>query len=260
MEMRKEIKIYLLAIMSIIITFMIIAISVNNKLYSLIPNDENLSDMIIMGNFTETDYDSIEEKNGIKNVSFQELLHSSTLVVKVEASDERELQYNTVLTKVKILDVYFGDKSLIDNNIYIYEPIVINPYKYNKFIMFYEGYVLMKPKKEYYLFLFKESQPQGYIYKGKRNDIYKLTKRNYGKYSCESCNIKCEYEQDFTKESLDYSYPEYSEMMRYDLVVFTSDLTSPYFDENNTVNHPVAQEYQALWKEVKSFTESNHTV
>jgi hypothetical protein len=250
--MKREIKIYVLAILVVTIAFSVAAVSVNHKVYTFIPNDENLSNMTVSGNISETMYDSMEEKNGAKGISLQRVLDESTLIVKVEAKDEREMRYFTVLTKVTVLDVYTGDKGLKGRDIYIYEPIVVNVYKNNEFIILYEGYVLMKPGKTYYLFLSPDTQPQGFVYSDRRLHSYKLTERHYGKYPIETCDIKCEFEQDPDKEMHDYEKPRYREIMPYDLVVFASDPSIDYEDLDNALNHPVAREYLALWKEVKS--------
>ncbi|MBO8170240.1 MAG: hypothetical protein H0Z35_13855 [Thermoanaerobacteraceae bacterium] len=92
--------------------------------------------------------------------SFQQLKKEAEYVLKIKKIGESKYQYQTVLSKVQVINVYKGDQSLVGKYIYIYEPSFFD-FK-NKFYFVTGGYNIMLSNKEYIVFLNKRKFPEGY--------------------------------------------------------------------------------------------------
>lgn len=113
--------------------------------------------------------------------SFSELQDKSDLIVKVIPTDDRKVLFGTMLSRMKVLDVYKGKDITAGDNLYVYEPCDIQCGKYELYIS-YDGYIFMHEAREYVLFLKKLNAPEGYRYRGKEKISYVLTSMAFGKY------------------------------------------------------------------------------
>lgn len=113
--------------------------------------------------------------------SFSELQDKSDLIVKVIPTDDRKVLFGTMLSRMKVLDVYKGKDITAGDNLYVYEPCDIQCGKYELYIS-YDGYIFMHKAREYVLFLKKLNVPEGYRYRGKEKISYVLISMTFGKY------------------------------------------------------------------------------
>lgn len=134
--------------------------------------------------YTSDYYDTgVEQYFQTDGVTMKDLYDSSDLVVKVRATSERKAKYESMLTKVKVLDVYKGDNALLDQDIYVYE--------HTNLLYTDEGFKLdismqcnlMQVDREYYLLLEFFKQPEGYKYDSVSSRTYLLHNICYGKFS-----------------------------------------------------------------------------
>lgn len=125
-----------------------------------------------------------------QNRSMQELYDSCDLAVKVTALDEREAKYESILTSVKVDEVYKGDAALKDKKIYVYEYAMIFMFDNEYVIDTYGGtYNIMNPGDQYYLLLDFNDMPEGYEYSAKDKSTYLISNLYYGKFSCEDASL-----------------------------------------------------------------------
>ena len=126
---------------------------------------------------------ALGEQYGQEDInSFSELQDKSDLIVKVIPTDDRKVLFaRTILSRVKVLDVYKGKDITAGDNLYIYEPCNI---QFGKAELYdsYDGYIFMHKAREYVLFLKKLNVPEGYRYRGKEKISYVLTSMAFGKY------------------------------------------------------------------------------
>lgn len=115
--------------------------------------------------------------NNINGLS--QLKEKSDVIVKVRATDDRQMISQTILSKVEILDVYKGANLKEGDAIYIYEP---NYFINNSYTAMY-GYNLLVNNNEYVFFLKKLKVPDGYKYKGKEKISYMPVSTIYSKYA-----------------------------------------------------------------------------
>ena len=123
----------------------------------------------------------------------ERLFGDSDLVVKVTATNDRKLKFDSFLTRVTVERVYKGDKSLLKRDIYVYEWATAFMYNHmnkrdGEFI--YESrdtYNVMCENEEYYLFLSRCKMPEGYRYDETEQRTFLLTNVHYGKYNVETC-------------------------------------------------------------------------
>ena len=130
---------------------------------------------------------ALGEQYGQEDInSFSELQDKSDLIVRVIPTDDRKVLFaRTILSRVKVLDVYKGKDIISSDNLYVYEPCSIQCGKYELYIS-YDGYIFMHKAREYVLFLKKLNAPEGYKYRGKEKISYVLTSMAFGKYSVQA--------------------------------------------------------------------------
>ena len=88
-------------------------------------------------------------------ISFDELKKYSDLIVRVKAISSRG-KNNCTITETEILDVYQGEKNMLNNIVYVYEWGELY-FQHTYFAR--DGYTLMTPQQEYVLFLNKFYNP-----------------------------------------------------------------------------------------------------
>lgn len=108
--------------------------------------------------------------------TIDDLKQDSCLVVKVKTLDERKIKYKTMLSKVKILEVYKGDKNLVNEEVEVYEAVF--PEQRSNNLISYNGCIPMVNDNEYILFLKSPIPSEGYNEKE-----YMYTSDKFAKYS-----------------------------------------------------------------------------
>lgn len=98
--------------------------------------------------------------NDIENI--EDLTNLADSIVLVSTTSDRTNYNQSILTKVKVLDVLKGNMARKTEYLYVYEP---NNFKYNTTYYSLYGYNIMQIDKNYLLFLERLKVPDDYKYK-----------------------------------------------------------------------------------------------
>lgn len=126
-----------------------------------------------------------------QGVSQYEIYKNSDLVIKVTATKNRQFKFNSLLTMVKVDQVYKGDYKLVGQNIYVYEWATIR--MFNNYLVYQskDGYNAMNIGDQYYLFLKFNKMPDKYKYSNDELRTYLLTNIYNSKFNVVVCeNMK----------------------------------------------------------------------
>ncbi len=110
---------------------------------------------------------------------FTELQHKSNVILRVTPTEERSNLAQSVLSKVKVIEVYKGKDIKKGEFVYIHEP---NQFA-NEVYMSTNGYNLMTEGNEYIVFLKHLTIPENYTYKGQEEKTFVFVSSQFGKYS-----------------------------------------------------------------------------
>lgn len=168
--------------------------------------------------------------------NFSELQDKSDLIVKVIPTHDRKVLLQTILSRVKVLNVYKGKDIIAGDNIYVYEPCSIL-YKKKNMVTYgvfrpsytsYDGYILMRKGKEYILFLKKLKAPKGYRYRGKEKMSYVLTSMTFGKYPVQAYGHTEVIEEDRVNPSIADKTIKFAEIKDMDLIAIRTKILKKY--------------------------------
>lgn len=120
-----------------------------------------------------------------EGISMQQLYDEADIVVEVTATNDRKAEYQAVLTKVTVNKVYKGEKTLEDNDIYVYEYVSIDKIDDRITMQIMEVNNLMKEGNHYYLLLDFLEMPEGYRYDEISSRTYLYVNVPFGKWSKE---------------------------------------------------------------------------
>lgn len=120
--------------------------------------------------------DSVSDQDILVN-TVEELEESSVLIIRCQPEKDRLVRENNVLTKVKVLEVIKGDKTIENKEIDVFEPISFMIR--TKAVIANKGYNYMQDGKEYLLFLKKRKLIDGYK---EQDSAFILTDELLGKY------------------------------------------------------------------------------
>lgn len=110
---------------------------------------------------------------------YQQLEEKSDLIVRIRPTSERTLYNQALLSRVKVTQVYKKHNNVSENeDIYIFEPSFFHSDNY----ITLQGYNIMLPDTEYFLFLKKIKAPSGYHYSDREAITYLPVSTLYGKY------------------------------------------------------------------------------
>ena len=178
------------------------SISVRSSIPAVELSEKNMDDLPV---FAES-VGEMEAKSRVylskKKIAMTDIYNAADLVVKVRATAERKAEYQSLLTKVNVLEVYKGDHALLNQDIYIYEYAGIFMVDGAFTISLTENCNLMQAGHDYYLLLNFLKRPSGYRYDAVSSRTYLLNNVSYGKFSDR-------------KYSSDHSAPEYEQGMPY---------------------------------------------
>ena len=152
----------------------------------------------------------------------EELYDASDLVVKVRVLGERKAEYEAILTKTKVLEVYKGEESLLNQDIYVYEYASIDIIDEKFSILLSRACNLMQENNEYYLLLDFLQKPEGYDYDEISGKTYLLNNICYGKFSTK------EYATEDLNMEL-YDGIVYGEIRNLDVLYDDQDKTDSYY-------------------------------
>ena len=119
-----------------------------------------------------------------EKITLDDVYDYADLIVKVKATNDRAFSFQSILTKVVVLEVYKGDQSLKSDEIYVFEWAEIG--LLNE-VLSREGYNIMNAEDAYYLFLSRRPMPDGYLYTEKDEKTYLLANVYLGKYNETVC-------------------------------------------------------------------------
>jgi hypothetical protein len=151
------------------------------------------------------------------NITMPDVYNRADLIVKAKATDDRSFAYESILTKVEVLEVYKGSLSL--NEIYVYECAQVD-----LMMMLYPNYGcynIMNTGDEYYLFLNCRIMPDGYKYTEKDRATVLLTNVHLGKYNVKvskNINLFEEPENIISWEDFVAASPSYQQVADWDIL------------------------------------------
>ena len=202
------------------------SISVRSSIPTVELSDENMDDFPV---FAET-VSELEVKSrdylSKQGITMTDIYNASDLVVKVRATAERKAEYESLLTKVNVLEVYKGDHALSNQDIYVYEYASIIMVDNTFTISLTEASNLMPADHDYYVLLNFLKRPSGYRYDAVSSRTYLLNNVCYGKFSDR-------------KYSSDHSTLEYEQGMPYkkikylDVLYIDQSQVDDYYDMRN---------------------------
>lgn len=115
--------------------------------------------------------------------NFIKLKNSSDIILKVIATKDRKLLNQTMLTKVKVNEVYKGLDFIKDKEfVYIYEPFLFNDNNFSGM----NGYNIMNDTSEYIVFLKKLKVPKKYKMSKKEKISFMFTNAKWSKFNMDS--------------------------------------------------------------------------
>lgn len=134
----------------IFVVISVLCICNNIGITSFLTSDApEFSDYIVSKKHTDL-YSGNEE---LYMSEFFDYLDSADIIAKVKYGGERELAYQSCISKVNVIDVIKGDKDIIGTNIAMFEYNFFTVYNGIKLYENILPYNLMIPNEEYYVFV-----------------------------------------------------------------------------------------------------------
>ncbi len=161
----------------------------------------------------------------------EKLFADSDLVVSVTATDKKELKYQSLLAEATVDKVYKGDKTLVNQSVYVYERACL--YGMRPSLYFYwsrDGYNVMLGGESYILFLSFNDMPEGYKYSEKDKKTYLLTNVYNSKYSV---NTYADIEK--LPKISDYNQKLYKDLKYYDIFAISNEQLEAYKENREIV-------------------------
>ena len=130
---------------AIIIVTLVYSVNFKDSISQVVMRDIDDYRVLVVDSSGETEpYFRTEE------MSMQQLYDEADIVVEVTATNDRKAEYQAVLTKVTVNKVYKGEKTLEDNDIYVYEYVSIDKIDDRITMQIMEVNNLMKEGNHYY--------------------------------------------------------------------------------------------------------------
>ena len=155
----------------------------------------------------------------------KDLVETADLIVKVTATNEREIKYQCILTKAKVNFVYKGDFTLKDKYIYVYEYANVGFIAGKVSYISTHTYNIMNEDEQYYLILKFNKMPKGYEYSEKDIRTYLLSNVYYSKFAVDdSQKMQC-FPANSQKEIM------YKDIKEWNILTNAADQLNDYYEK-----------------------------
>ena len=117
------------------------------------------------------------------DISVNELLKSSDIVVKIRFDNQRDLERLSTFSTVIIDDVVKGDPSLSGKNIFVYEESFFLFHGKQSLFYLVNGNNLLRTGEQYILFLDHKEYPEQYVQSDKERLTFIMSQGTFSKYN-----------------------------------------------------------------------------
>ena len=171
-----------------------------------------------------------ESYGSLTLISARDIVQNSDAIYLVEATGNRTLSENEILSEVTVKHCFKQYKDIKENEtIYIYEPVKVNIYKTNRTVggtvsggyIMLSNFNIMEKNKTYIVFLNFFERPEGYNYSEREQRTFLFTEKNVGLFPCET-DVNC------LVINIDSTVRFYNEIREYDYITHSKERAASY--------------------------------
>lgn len=172
-----------------------------------------------------------ESYGSLTLISARDIVQNSDAIYLVEATGNRTLSENEILSEVTVKHCFKQYKDIKENEtIYIYEPVKVNIYKTNRTVggtvsggyIMLSNFNIMEKNKTYIVFLkFFERPEEYYNYSEREQRTFLFTDKNVGLFPCET-DVNC------LVINIDSTVRFYNEIREYDYITHSKERAASY--------------------------------